>query len=328
MDNQGGSVLISDKKGKLETFIKKRKKFIIFSLIIFIGVFTYYFITKKSDKTSTTYTLSAVSTSSIFSYVSGTGQVAAESQVDLKPKVSGTIVKMDIKVDQEVKEGDVLVVLDNPELERKVTEARNSLAIAQNNLDLKLAGASEEEILQAKNSLANTKISYENAVENLTTVQFENEENLKKAQQSLDSAQRAYDIASSSAIQNTESNNQEVVSVYSSAKSILDSGYTSLRSVIISADSILGTGYYSNEDVSSYKNLLGVKDASSLSEAINNFYSAKDKMETFEDNYTKAKIDSLSYSEIESLLVEIQEASESEKIMMTSIYNMEGTPKI
>lgn len=87
---------------------------------------------------------------------------------------------MDIKVDQEVKEGDVLVVLDNPELERKVTEARNSLAIAQNNLDLKLAGASEEEILQAKNSLANTKISYENAVENLTTVQFENEENLKK----------------------------------------------------------------------------------------------------------------------------------------------------
>ena len=179
MDNQGGSVLISDKKGKLETFIKKRKKFIIFSLIIFIGVFAYYFITKKSDKTSTTYTLSAVSTSSIFSYVSGTGQVAAESQVDLKPKVSGIIVKMDIKVDQEVKEGDVLVVLDNPELERKVTEARNSLAIAQNNLDLKLAGASEEEILQAKNSLANTKISYENAVENLTTVQFENEESKK-----------------------------------------------------------------------------------------------------------------------------------------------------
>lgn len=322
MENQEKIIPIKKKENKFKTIIIKRKKIIFILLIILIGLSIYFFVTKKSNETSVTYTLSKVATSSIFSYISGTGQVAAESQVDLKPKVSGTIVEMNITVDQEVKEGDVLAILDNPELERKVTEAKNSLAIAQNNLDLKLAGASDEEILQAKNSLNNAKVAYEKAVSNLETVKTDNENNLNKAQQTLDSAQRSYDIASSSASYSTDSNNQEVISAYNSAKSILDSTYLSLRSIIVSADGILGMDYYNNSDTSDYDNLLGAKDSSSLSQAKSDFYVAKEKIENFQKNYDKAISDSLSYNEIENLLEESLSVSEASKTMMNSIYKV------
>ncbi len=69
---------------------------------------------------------SSVSVGDIEISVSGTGQVFAGSQVDLKPQVAGDgldIREISVKNDQEVKKGDLIAVLDTTDVDQKIREA-------------------------------------------------------------------------------------------------------------------------------------------------------------------------------------------------------------
>lgn len=310
------------KKGKISSFLfylKKKKKFIILLLII-IAVFSYFKLNKEKEDNRSVYTLGAVSRSAVFSSVAGSGQISSLNQADIKPQSSSSIKSIEVSVGQEVKKGDILVILDSRDLLRKVNDTYNSYLIAKNNLDLKLAGPSDEDILLAKSSYESAKNSYNNSLVSLETTKRNIEDNLRKAEQDLASAERSYQIALLQADSSTESTNQEVVSTYNSAKSSLDSAYLSLRSTIISADSILGLKFYNSNDISHYENILGARDSSSRILAYNNFYRSKEKLEEFEKKY-KFK-SSFDYQEIEDLLELMEEALSISKDMMSAIYNM------
>lgn len=312
----------SESNEKLKTFlffVKKRKKIIIISFI-FLIVFIYFYSKGKTKEAESIYTIGSVSKNSIFSMVSGSGSVVSLSQIDVKSDISSKIISSEIRVGQEVKEGDVLLSLDDNELRRKFIEAQNSLAIAQNNLETELNGPDEEEILSAKISLENSKKSYEDSLTNLDTVNRTAADNLKKAELELSDAQRAYETTMSSGEFSSESNNQEIISTYNNAKTTITSSYISLRSAIILADSILGMKFYGTKDISSYENLLGAKDSSALVEAKNNFYIAKDKIEIFENKYNSIS-NSWNNEEIENILPLLLEAANSSRLMMTSVYS-------
>ena len=102
---------------------------IIIMVIVVSGYFGYKAIFKTAAVTS--YATAAVEKGTLIISVSGTGQVSALDQVDIKPKASGDVVAVKIKNGQEVKSGALLVQLDTKDAQKAVRDAQISLEDAQ-----------------------------------------------------------------------------------------------------------------------------------------------------------------------------------------------------
>jgi len=101
--------------------------------------------------------------------VSCTGQIVSNLDVEIKSKASGEVVKLPFDVSDKVKKGDLLVELDPVDEQRKVNQAKISLA------------SSEARLMQSK-------VSLETARENLATEEQSAKVALKAAQASADDA--------------------------------------------------------------------------------------------------------------------------------------------
>src|SRR3989339_1596940 len=107
-----------------------------FSLLAIIagGYFGYMALAGNNGE-NVRYVTQAVEKGMIASSVSGTGQVAASSQVDVKAKVSGEVTALNVKKGDSVKEGDLLAVLDARDASKTVRDAQNSLETARLELE-------------------------------------------------------------------------------------------------------------------------------------------------------------------------------------------------
>jgi len=174
------------------TFFKKHK--IVSVLILIVLVVGGYFGYKKinGNKTETRYVLEAVQKGSIITTVSGSGQISASNQVEVKPKVSGEILKIAVKEGQEVKAGDLLAQLDTKDAQKSLRDAQVSLQTAELSLEKIKKPATEYSVLQAENSLTNAKDS----LEKLKITQVTNYDKAKNSQQSAeDDLTKAYEDA-------------------------------------------------------------------------------------------------------------------------------------
>jgi HlyD family secretion protein len=106
---------------------------IILVLIIGGGYFGYQRLAK--NKNAVQYATATVEKGTLIVSVSGSGQVSASDQVDIKPKVSGEIAAIYIDKDQEVKANQLLVELDSRDAERAVRDAEIALNDAKGDLD-------------------------------------------------------------------------------------------------------------------------------------------------------------------------------------------------
>ena len=91
-----------------------RHKIISLAVLVILIVAGYQII-KSSNNSSTqiTYTAGKVTKGTLVSTVSGTGQVSASSQVDLKTQTSGNISYLNLKVGQDVYAGSVIAQIDS-----------------------------------------------------------------------------------------------------------------------------------------------------------------------------------------------------------------------
>ncbi len=115
---------------KIKTYIIAHKiiSIIILIIIIFVGNLIYGKITSTTGETR--YILSAVTKGSIISSVTGSGQVSASSQIDIKPKVSGTITYLNINPGDAVMAGKLLLSIDNTDAQKTVRDAEIGLQTA------------------------------------------------------------------------------------------------------------------------------------------------------------------------------------------------------
>ncbi|OGF26447.1 hypothetical protein A2477_00700 [Candidatus Falkowbacteria bacterium RIFOXYC2_FULL_47_12] len=163
---------------------------IVLATVIGGGYFLYQ--KNQSATAETRYLTEAAKTGTLISSVSGSGQVSASSQVDLKPKAAGTLVSLNVKNGQEVKEGDIIAQLDSRAAAQKVTEAKLSLDNAK--LDLKdlLAPTDAYTLLQAQNALSD-------AQDSLVKLKTTQQNNYTSTQNTLtkanDTLAKAYDDA-------------------------------------------------------------------------------------------------------------------------------------
>ena len=141
----------------------KRHKKISFVIIAAILIGGYLLLGPTGKKASATvYTYGTVAKGNIVQSVSGSGQVAASDQVDVKSQVAGDVTAVNVVEGQSVKYGDVLARLNS-------TDAQAAVDVAQANLE-------------------NAKLTLQQAGQN-------NSQSLAQSQQALQSANN--DLAAS-----------------------------------------------------------------------------------------------------------------------------------
>ncbi|MGD0977022.1 MAG: efflux RND transporter periplasmic adaptor subunit [Minisyncoccia bacterium] len=101
-------------------------------VLIIIIYFSYRSFTSGS---TTSYVLTTVQKGTLISTVSGSGQVLASSQVDVKPKISGDISNIVVKEGQQINAGALIAQLDSTDAAKAVRDAQLALDSAKISLE-------------------------------------------------------------------------------------------------------------------------------------------------------------------------------------------------
>ncbi|MFH1188615.1 MAG: efflux RND transporter periplasmic adaptor subunit [bacterium] len=167
----------------IKEFVIRRKivSGIIVGVIVVGGYFGYQYI--GGSATVAQYITKTATRGVIMSSISGAGQVSASDAIDLKPKVSGTVVSVKFGVGDTVKEGDLIAKLDTRDALNTVSEAKISLETAE--LDLQELLTDKTSITQAQNDVEDAKYSLEKLKLQQVSDQTSAENTLRKANETL-----------------------------------------------------------------------------------------------------------------------------------------------
>lgn len=103
----------------------------------------------NSASAETRYVLEAVQRGTLVASVSGSGQVSASNQFDVKPKVSGNVVSVGVKEGQKVSAGTLLIQLDSTDARKAVRDAESNLDAARLSLEkLKLSSTNIDKLVE------------------------------------------------------------------------------------------------------------------------------------------------------------------------------------
>ncbi len=115
--------------------IKQHKTLMALLAVVILGGGYYAYSKFFSGTIATQYVLGAVTKGTIVSSVSGSGQVSALNQVDVKAKTSGDIVYVGVKAGQYVAAGTLIAQVDTRAAQKAVRDAETSLESAQLSYD-------------------------------------------------------------------------------------------------------------------------------------------------------------------------------------------------
>ncbi len=139
-----------------KTYVLAHK--VISGIAIVIILVAVWWIWGKATSASaeTRYILGTVSSSTIVSTVSGSGQISSSDSVDIKPKVSGEITWVGVTAGQKVRAGQAIASIDNTDAKQSVLDAKQSLQAAQLQLQKDTAQAPAD-YQNDQNALATAK---------------------------------------------------------------------------------------------------------------------------------------------------------------------------
>lgn len=150
--------------------ILKFKKYIIrhktvsiigFAIIAYGGYWGYGRLTSTADQTR--YVVAIVERGTLITSISGTGQVSASNQIDLKPKISGDILFINVTDGQQVSAGAVILQIDRGKTQKAVRDAEVSLESSKLALQKLKKPADELSVTQSENALSRARESKTNA---------------------------------------------------------------------------------------------------------------------------------------------------------------------
>ena len=153
--------------GKIKSYFLAHKIISVIVLVAVLGGGYWGYNKLTSTALDTRYVTAKVEKGTIISSISGSGQVSASNQLDIKPKVSGEITAVYIKAGQEVNAGAILAAVNSADAERAMRDAETALETAKLELDKILEPLDELTLLQAETSLAETKESKQKAKDNI-----------------------------------------------------------------------------------------------------------------------------------------------------------------
>ncbi|MDD5341418.1 MAG: efflux RND transporter periplasmic adaptor subunit [Patescibacteria group bacterium] len=153
---------------KISKLVLRHKVAAGVALVIAIVISVYFgFKTFAGNDAQTRYVLANVEKGTIISSISGSGQVSAASQIDIKAKASGDVMFVGIKNGQEVGVGTLLVRLDNSDAQKSVRDAQANLDSAKISLQKLQKPIDSLSLMQTENSLAAAQDTKTKAEDNL-----------------------------------------------------------------------------------------------------------------------------------------------------------------
>jgi macrolide-specific efflux system membrane fusion protein len=181
--------------------------------------------------------------------------------------------KVNVKVGQEVKQGDVLAELEARDLRFAADRAQATLAIAQANLSARLAGETKQSIAIAQAQVDQAKASYDKSLGDLDVVKQNVQDEYRVAQLALQNAEA--NLANSGA-----SADQSVITAFSALKSSLQGSTGPMRTALIDGDAFIGVDNTSAND--SYESIIGIYATDALGRAKQDYPIAKAADQTAE----------------------------------------------
>ena len=178
------------------------------------------------------------------------GEVEVKS-VDLSSKVTGRVQKINIKKGDKVKKGDVLLVLDTPEIQAKAEQTEATLALAMAQQEKASNGARVEQRQMALNQLNLAKKTYER-INRLHKEGVVPTQKLDEAYAQYKSAQDAYNMTSSARYEDKLSASANVqrakgaiseVSSYLKENSIVSPIDGEVTELTVDEGELVGAGY-------------------------------------------------------------------------------------
>jgi HlyD family secretion protein len=174
------------------------KIWIVCGILLFLGLGAWRVLSNALDKTPEV-TVQRVTTVSAASAPEGvilnaTGYIVAAHKIQVAAKVVGKVKWIGVEKGDRVKEGDVLVRLEDDEYQAQLQQAKGQLANLQARLDEALNGSRPEEVAQAQANLDSAKADLGNAKITLDRTRSLVQEGVT-TRQALDDAQARYDSA-------------------------------------------------------------------------------------------------------------------------------------
>ncbi len=185
---------------KKSTWLSSRTFVIAFIIFVLLGSGIVVFRMMQTPKNASRYVIGTVVRDTIITSMSGTGQVSASNQFDIKPTVSGTVIGIDVVQGKHVQSHEVLMRLDAKEAVRVVRDARVSLDSARLALKKLQQPPDKLSLLQAENAVIQAENAKQKAQEDLESALIALEKlskpadelSLLQAQNALSSAQESY----------------------------------------------------------------------------------------------------------------------------------------
>lgn len=221
-----------------------KRKFLLIAVglaLIIGGYFGYQAI--KPNEAAPQYITAPVEKGMLTVSISGTGQVSASNQLDIKTKASGDVTYLNIKNDQQVKAGTLLVQTDSRESLKAISDAEVALESAKAKLEDLLSQPDAKSRLQTENALAQSERDLDKAKENYGDIEKDAERALAEA--------------------------------YEDGYAEVSTTYFKLSDYLKDLKDVLGTEKSAEEYVASYKIILGSNSAF-ISKFLDDYYQAND----------------------------------------------------
>lgn len=121
--------------------------------VVLIGGGYYYYKRSTATNAPPRYVTAAVTKGSLIVSISGSGQVAASNQVEIKPRASGDITRLNVTEGQTVTRGTIIAELDRRDAQKAVRDAQATLESATVSLAKLKQPADQLSILQTQHAL-------------------------------------------------------------------------------------------------------------------------------------------------------------------------------
>jgi len=248
---------------EIPKILKKKSLYIVLVLVALGG---FWFWQRQKAASQITYETADVERRTLVQTVEVTGEIKPAARIDLAFKSGGTLSKVAVKIGDDVKQGDVLAELEADDLHFAYERAKAAVAIAQSNLNQRLAGESDETIRMAQAQLDQAKAAYDKSVSDLANTKIQ-------VQNDLDSATIALNTAKNNLDNTAPVSDQSLANAIETSRVTLKSALGPLNTALVDGDSVVGFDDTATNGM--YKNQLGALSFGSMDKGKASYQIAK-----------------------------------------------------
>ncbi|MEK7615162.1 MAG: HlyD family efflux transporter periplasmic adaptor subunit [Patescibacteria group bacterium] len=231
-------------------------------VVVVGGFFIFHAFQNKVPPTR--YVLESVQKGTLTTSVSGSGQISTSGQIELKATGTGTVLALNVKKGDSVKQGQLLLQLDASDAAKAVRDANVNLQSAQLAYQKFIAPTDALTLLQAQNAVAQAQRTLETLKNGSSISDLQNAKDaVVQAEQTLESAKRSREeIQTKSA--------QSVTSAYENGYGSVVKAFIDLPNVFSDLADLFGTSSSQDYYIGYYKVLIdsGTVDKLVLSEEV------------------------------------------------------------